>query len=489
MTADARKAEALRSIKFFTSLNDETLQLLGSRLVPDSYGEGQCLCNEGEPGDQLFIIKTGRVAVLKGGNGGAPVKVAVLEPGQIAGELSLLGKPIRSATLQAETETNVWTLDHASFQELLEQHPGLARELLSRLTVQLQRESSLLARVLTRDVDPRPRIAFFDAKPYMQRAFETENKDRFAIQFLEPRLSRETVSLAAGANAVCVFVNDRIDREVIEELRSLGVGLVALRCAGFNNVDLAACQAADIDVVRVPAYSPHAVAEHAIALMMALNRKIHRAHNRVREGNFSLNGLVGFDMYGKTAGVVGTGKIGASVVRILRGFGCRVLGYDPFENQDLAKETGMTYVSLPELMTQADIISLHVPLFPETHHLINAQAVKLMKPGVMLINTSRGGLINTPALIDGLKCEKIGAAGLDVYEEEAAYFFEDYSDTVLTDDVLARLTTFNNVIISSHQGFLTEEALAAIAQTTLTNVSAFANGVRGETLPNVVKGG
>jgi D-lactate dehydrogenase len=265
--------------------------------------------------------------------------------------------------------------------------------------------------------------------------------------------------------------------------------MIALRAAGYNNVDLQACQAHDISVTRVPAYSPHAVAEHTVALMLALNRKIHRAYSRVRDGNFSLSGLLGFDMHGKTVGVVGVGKIGRCVVDILLGFGCKVLGYDKYQDEELAARAGFRYVEMDALLSQSDIITLHAPLLPSTYHLINADTLKMMKRGVMLINTSRGGLIDSPALVEGLKDGRIGSAGLDVYEEESEYFFEDRSDRVIRDDVLARLTSFNNVMITSHQGFFTEEALDNIATTTLANVAEYAEGKRRGELTNAVTPG
>jgi D-lactate dehydrogenase len=331
----------------------------------------------------------------------------------------------------------------------------------------------------------RTSVVFFDSKPYVESVFRERNRGRFELEFVEARLSPGTAPLAHHHRIVCAFVSDDLGGPVIEELAALGVELVALRSAGYNNVDLTACQARGITVVRVPAYSPHAVAEHTVALMLTLNRRIHRAHNRVREGNFSLDGLMGFDMYGKTAGVVGTGRIGKCVLRILQGFGCRLIAQDCHPDPDLAS-TGVEYVSLDNLYARSDIISLHAPLLPETFHLINEHSIARMKPGMMLINTSRGALIDTRALVEGLKSGRVGYAGLDVYEEETEYFFEDYSDRVLTDDVLARLTTFGNVLITSHQGFFTREAVVNIADTTLDNIEQYVAGRRGSELGNRV---
>lgn len=325
----------------------------------------------------------------------------------------------------------------------------------------------------------------FDTHAYDQQAFVAANASYgHDLRFVEPRLTRDTARLADGSPAVCSFVNDRVDAETIDVLRDGGVRLLALRSAGFNHVDLQAATSADIAVVRVPEYSPHAVAEHAVALLLTLNRKIHRAHNRVREGNFSLDGLVGFDLFEKTCGVVGTGRIGAAFARIMHGFGCRLLASDLSPNPALVAATGVQYVDLDVLWAEADVISLHVPLTPATRHLINAQALARMKPGAVLLNTSRGALIDTRALIATLKNGRIGAAGLDVYEEEEAVFFRDLSGEVLQDDVLARLMTFGNVLLTSHQGFLTREALATIAETTLASLRAFESG---ETLAHQVR--
>ncbi len=317
------------------------------------------------------------------------------------------------------------------------------------------------------------KIAVFDTHTYDRSALEAANTTYgHELTFFEPRLTAETASLAGGIPAVCSFVNDRLDRATLERLHAGGTRLVALRSAGYNHVDLQAAAELGMTVVRVPAYSPHAVAEHAVALILALNRKIYRAFNRVREGNFELDGLVGYDLAGKTVGVVGTGKIGAVFAGIMRGFGCRVLAFDMYPSKPLAA-SGVTYVSRDEIFGQSDIVSLHVPLTPDTRHMIDATALKGMKRGVVLINTSRGALIDTRALIAALKTGQIGAAGLDVYEEEEGLFFRDLSNQVLQDDVLARLLTFPNVLITAHQAFLTREALESIATTTLDNVRVF----------------
>ena len=315
--------------------------------------------------------------------------------------------------------------------------------------------------------------AVFDTHRFDRAALEKENRALgHELRFFGARLEEKTAPLAAGSGAICAFVNDVLNRPTLTLLHDVGVKLIALRCAGYNNVDLAAARELGLTVVRVPDYSPYAVAEHAVALLLALNRKLHRAYNRVRESNFSLEGLVGFDLHGKTVGVVGTGKIGAVFARIMAGFGCRLLAFDAFPRTDLP----VTYVSAAQLLAESDVISLHVPLLPATKHFLNATTIARLKPGAFIVNTSRGALIEAQALLDALKSGHIGGAALDVYEEEAGIFFHDLSGEVLQDDVLARLISLPNVLITSHQAFLTHEALANIAHTTLETISAFERG-------------
>jgi len=317
------------------------------------------------------------------------------------------------------------------------------------------------------------KIAFFDAKPYDIESFDAANKSfGFKITYFANHLTAETASLAQGHEAVCAFVNDVIDAGTIDTLFREKVLLIALRAAGYNNVDFKTAFQ-KIHIARVPSYSPHAVAEHAVALMLTLNRKIHRAYSRTHDNNFSLNGLLGFDMCGKTAGVIGTGQIGKALIAILQGFGMQVLAYDAFPDKAYQKKAGFTYTDLKTLYEKSDIVSLHCPLNKETYHLIDQRAIAKMKRGVMIINTGRGALLDSKALIEGLKTGQVGFAGLDVYEEESDYFFEDRSSSIITDDLLARLLSFNNVVVTSHQGFFTREALQNIAQTTLNNVKEF----------------
>ncbi|MGM0461837.1 MAG: 2-hydroxyacid dehydrogenase [Fibrobacterota bacterium] len=318
------------------------------------------------------------------------------------------------------------------------------------------------------------KVAFFDTKPY-DREFFTSYSDNFSFSFFEEKLTEQTVEKARGHHAVCVFVNDTINKAVIDSLCDLGVEVVALRCAGYNNVDFSAAYKR-IHIVRVPAYSPYAVAEHALALIMTLNRKTHRAYRQTREGNFSITGLMGFDMHGKTAGIIGTGAIGKKLISILQGFGMDICAYDPFPDTKYAEDTGITYSSLFELYAKSDVISLHCPLVEDTYHMINEEALSRMKHGVYIVNTSRGGLVDSEALIRHLKNGKIGAAALDVYEEESEYFFQDLSQEVISDDVLARLMFFPNVLITSHQAFFTREALTNIAKTTVGNLQDFFSG-------------
>ncbi len=320
------------------------------------------------------------------------------------------------------------------------------------------------------------KVTVFSTHKFDRPSLEDANQGRHAMNYLEVRLTEDTVALAKGSGAIALFTMDDASAPVLEALHSFGVKYIALRSAGFNHVDLKKAKALGIKVARVPAYSPYAVAEHTMALILALNRKIHRAHNRVREMNFSLNGLTGFDLHGKTAGVVGSGKIGAILIKILHGFGCDILAYDRYEDPELVQKYGVRFTDCDTVCTHSDIVSLHVPLTPDTRHMIDAGMIGRMKKGAMLINTSRGGLVDTKAVIEGLKTGQIGYFGMDVYEEEDGLFFEDHSDTIVQDDIISRLMTFNNVLITSHQAFLTHTALKNIAETTLYNLDCFETG-------------
>ncbi|OLY90980.1 D-lactate dehydrogenase [Cnuella takakiae] len=324
------------------------------------------------------------------------------------------------------------------------------------------------------------KITFFSTQPYDKQFFIEHNKHfHYELEFFEMPLNAQTVSLVQDATVICVFVNDKVDAAILAQLKEKGVEIIALRCAGFNNVDLQAADSLAIQVCRVPAYSPEAVAEHAMAMILTLNRKVHKAYNRVREQNFSLQGLMGFDLYGKTVGVIGTGKIGKALCRILLGFGCNVLGFDLFVDREL-EAAGVQYLPLIELLQQADIISLHSPLNDQTRHMINSQTLKLMKKGVMIINTSRGALIDTRAVIEALKTCQVGYLGIDVYEQEEKLFFHDHSEDIIEDDIIQRLMGFPNVLVTAHQAFFTREAMDEIAETTLHNIHAILAGEAAE---------
>ena len=328
------------------------------------------------------------------------------------------------------------------------------------------------------------KLTFFSTQVYDKIFFEKHNKKfGFAIEFHDVTLNESTADLIQQADAICVFVNDKVTRRVIAKLADKGVKVIALRCAGFNNVDLKAAAQHNLIVVRVPAYSPHAVAEHAVAMIMTLNRKTHKAYNRIREQNFSLNGLMGFDLYGKTVGVIGTGNIGMVFCKIMLGFGCRVLAFDVKEQESMIN-AGVTYVPLELLLSDSDIISLHCPLNEKTHYLIGHDTINLIKRGAMLINTSRGGLVDTKKVTRALKTGQLGALGIDVYEQEETLFFQNLTDLIITDDVISRLISFPNVLITAHQGFFTQEAMDQIAETTLSNLKAFQSG---ESLTNEVR--
>jgi D-lactate dehydrogenase len=323
------------------------------------------------------------------------------------------------------------------------------------------------------NVKTKTRIAVFSTKNWVINSFEEINKNyQYELVFFESRLDRKTAPLAAESEIVCAFVNDKIDMKALTELKKLNVKLIALRCAGFNNVDIDKAAEMGIGVVRVPAYSPYAVAEHTLGLILSLNRKLHKAYSRVRDGNFALDGLLGFDIHDKTIGIIGTGKIGQVFYQLIKGFGCQVLAYDKYPNAEL-KEMGVEYTDLQHLYHESDIISLHCPLNFESYHMINDYAIATMKPGVMIINTSRGPLIDTDSVIEGLKSGRVGYLGLDVYEEEEALFFEDFSEKVIQDDTFVRLQMFPNVLITAHQAFFTREAVHNIAETTFKNIAEY----------------
>jgi D-lactate dehydrogenase len=478
----------LAKSELFGTLNDASLAAVARVAERRTIPAGEPVFREGDPGDFVFVMESGCIEVTKLTDAGVEVPLRELGVGEIGGLTSMSVEKRRSATLRAREESRVVTIAKQQFLALLTHHIELSQALIMHLSAKVRRKTRQVAALkASHTPDSRTRIAFFDAKSYDRNSFDARLPADLGVHYLEARLGPTTAALARGFPIVCAFVNDDLQASVIEQLAASGVELIAMRCAGYNNVDLEAAAAHEVSVVRVPAYSPHAVAEHTVALILALNRKVHRAHSRVREGNFSLAGLVGFDLRGRTAGIIGFGKIGQCLAKILRGFAMNVLATDAFPDEAAAKQLGVACVPLNELLEQSHVVSLHAPLLPETYHLINAERLALMRHGVMLINTSRGGLVDSHALVQALKTGQVGAAGLDVYEEESDYFFEDRSDQVITDDLLARLMTFNNVIITSHQAFLTEDALGNIADTTLANIAEYLAGKRGEDLTNRVK--
>lgn len=444
---------------------------------------GEWLFREGEPGGFVFVVAEGAVQALRHGNAGSDVLLRELVPGELGGATSITTGAPRSASVRAAKRAVVLTVNKGDFLALMHERAEFGEALAGYLSDKVRAKTLRLVEALSGPRDARPRVAFFDAKPYDHHAFASRLQPDFAVSWFDTRLGTATATLAAGHAIACVFVNDTVNAEVLEALAASGTRLVALRCAGFNQVDVAAAARLGISVVHVRAYSPAAVAEHAVALLLTLSRKTHRAYARVREGNFSLSGLEGFNLSGRTAGIVGLGRIGSALASILNGFGMRVLAHDPAAG---TPTPGVEHVTLQRLFAESDVISLHAPLTSGSFHMVNAATIAGMKRGVVLINTSRGGLVDTAALVAGLKSGQVGAAGLDVYEEEAGYFFEDRSGTAISDDVLARLLTFPNVLITSHQGFLTEEALANIADTTVGSLREFVSGKRGKALSQAV---
>lgn len=481
MTED--RQTGLIQVPFFAELGRTVLADLAAVITSRDYGEGEVLFREGAHATHLYLVMAGEIRVTRRRHDGTEIEVHRLRPGDYAGVTSLLTDQARSATLTAVGAVTCWLIAREDLQGLVARHPPLSAAIMRYLSRRFRSESGAVAELRSQGNDGRIRVAVFDSKSYDRDALGRRCPDGIVLHHLEPRLARDTAALAAGFPVVCAFVNDHLDHDTLSTLAAGGTRLVAMRCAGYNNVDLQAARDHGITVVRVPAYSPHAVAEHALALLLTLNRRIHRAFNRVREGNFTLDRLVGVDLHDRTAGILGVGKIGRCMVRICRGLGMRVLGWDAYPNLDFAAETGMEFVDKERVFAESHVISLHAPLLPATHHLVDEAAIARMRPGAILINTSRGGLIDTEALLAGLRRGTIGGAGLDVYEEEAGYFFEDHSGTVITDDALVRLISYPNVIVTSHQAFLTEEALANIADTTFENIRQF---LAGEEVENAV---
>lgn len=458
-------ADHLSQVAILVGCSPTSMSALAEALEERTLPAGTELFASGTAPDGLYIVLDGEVVVRKGAAG----EVGRLRAGDVAGITGIFIDQPRSATLTAHSAVRLAVLEKSVALSLVQTHADLGMCLIRALS--LRYRSDTQNNLATGNV-----VAVFDTKPYDRAALSRHVPAGLTLRFIEARLNAESARLADGCRAAVAFVNDRIDASAVAGLRAAGVGLLAMRCAGYNNVDLIAARAAGLAVTRVPAYSPYAVAEHAMALLLTLNRKTHRAWVRVREGDFQLAGLVGFDLHGKTMAVLGTGTIGRCLVRIARGFGMKVLGWDARPDPAFAAETGLRYAPLEECFAAADVISLHTPLNKETHHLINAAALARMKPGAYLINTGRGGLVDTDPLIAALTSGRLAGAGLDVYEEEAAYFFEDHRDRPIQDEVLARLISLPNVLVTSHQAFLTREALDNIATTTIGSITAFLAG-------------
>lgn len=485
----------LKKIGLFSQLKgDDGLKEVAAVFQKKEYKAGASLLNEGEPQTKAFVVESGELKRTKLNSATKErVEINRLHPGDNAGLLHLFGQDPAFASLEAVSDTTVWELSHDAFSSFISTHPEVSVGFLQSLALQVRNQSKLIRSLGQEETkEGTVRVIFFDTKKWVVDAFDQQKKelklDRMEIKYVSQRLSQESVYFASGYQVVCCFVNDTIDASVVKTLSELGVKMVALRCAGFDRVDLQMTETLGLTVARVPAYSPYAVAEHAIALLLTLNRKTHKAYNRTREGNFGLDGLLGFDLYGKTAGVVGTGKIGQCLVNILLGFGCKVNCYDVFINKELEAKKDVKYVDLETIWKDSDFISLHAPLTPQTKYLINAESLGKMKKGCVLINTSRGGLIDTKALVAALENETIAGAGLDVYEQESAYFFQDKSieDKLIEDETLRSLISLKNVILTGHQAFFTAEALGNIAKTTLDNITLWKNGKTGRDHPNGV---
>ncbi|KAI8900959.1 D-isomer specific 2-hydroxyacid dehydrogenase [Globomyces pollinis-pini] len=483
-------ATIFKALPIFKSLTNEAIAKVVPMCQQTHFNADDVLIKEGDLASELYIFETGPLTIFKNGN-----QVKEITNHCAIGFSSLfIPEAVNTSTIRVNAKTTGYVINRKEFEELVKTLPELNQSLLSFLSSEIRFWRDRPTSDVTKGSDPKKkvRMVMFDTKPYDKRYY-ANLMDKFLeigveLTFVETKLSLATASLAFHAKIVCVFVNDTVNSDVLHKLNSYGVEMIALRCAGFDRVDLKTAQNLGMSVARVPAYSPYAVAEHAIALMMSLNRKIPHACNKTKIGDFTLtNALVGFDMHAKTVGVVGTGKIGKLTINILLGFGCKILCYDVYRDQELLTKPGVKYVDhLDELLSQSDIISLHAPLLESTKYLVNRDSIGKMKKGVMLINTSRGGLINTEALIDGIKSGQIGYAGLDVYEGESEYFFTKWTEGIIKDDTLARLLAFNNVIVTSHQAFFTHEALDALSNTTFTNVKEFVEGKRLKDLTNSV---
>lgn len=482
--ADLRRL--LQETRLFVGLDERAFHAVRSTLQPRTFEAGALLCREGEIGDRLFLIAAGTAIVLKDVEGGDPVEITTLERGDVAGEMGLFGDRLRTATVQAGTKCDAWELAYHDVERLLDEEPAFAKGFLSTLSRHLARETSTAAALRAREEVRELPVALFAADRYRSRLFSERNTHGFALRFFTPFLTLDTVGLTDGFRVLIVSPHDPLEAALIEALSERGVELVAITGPVSDRVNLDACARVGLSLTHVPEPSPHAAAEHAVALMLTLNRRPHIAHHRVCAGSVSSEGLVGFDMHGRTVGILGMGRVGTHLASILRGFGCRLLAHTRTERQDLREALGLEYVDLHELFARADILSLHCPLTPETYHIIDAEAVEEMSPGVMLINTAHGGLVDTEALLRGLDAGHIGYAGLDVFEEDACLPVEE---ALLSGcDALRRLTSHRNVLVTGHQASLTDVAQQHIVDTILASLRAYQLGARGRDLPHIVPG-
>eukprot|EP01104_Vermistella_antarctica_P018984 TRINITY_DN7242_c0_g1_i1.p1 TRINITY_DN7242_c0_g1~~TRINITY_DN7242_c0_g1_i1.p1 ORF type:complete len:529 (-),score=133.65 TRINITY_DN7242_c0_g1_i1:72-1592(-) len=499
----------LKACKYFAKHSDENIARLAAQFKRHELPIGHVILQEGSPQELCLVVEAGVVERAKAIEDGNEFVLDELTQGQVGGLLHLLKVDPSFCTYRVSKAGEgmdvavVWMMTAEEFRGLL-QEPAFACDQMAIMAWHLRSLSKTVRTLKDSDKDAskeddgckRIRVCHYDSKAWVVKSFDEWNTSgkgsdgkpfNFRHHYVPGRLTAKNAALALGSEVVCCFVNDTLDSQVVRMLADVGVRLIAMRCAGYDRVDLDACNAMGITVVRVPGYSPYAVAEHSVGLLLALNRKINRAANRTKEYNFSLDGLLGWDLHGRTAGVVGTGRIGQCLINILLGFGCKVLCYDLYPSKSVAEKEGCTYVDLDTLLCSSDFISLHCPLTPDTHHMINKESIAKMKKRVYIINESRGGLIDTEALIAALNSGQVGAAGLDVYEGESDYFFKDMSDENIPDSSLQKLAALNNVILTGHQGFFTKDAIDNIACTTLENILVWSNGKVGEHHPNVAK--
>uniref|UniRef100_A0A7S1IRP1 Cyclic nucleotide-binding domain-containing protein n=1 Tax=Eutreptiella gymnastica TaxID=73025 RepID=A0A7S1IRP1_9EUGL len=488
MAEEFDKVAVLRRTQYFQDMTYRHLSSLAECLVYKDFADGEILANEGEPRAKAFFIVQGEVQRTKLVDGQKMV-IDVAKTGTCLGLLHLLNEDPSFATATAVGQVKVFYLGSKEFSKVLVDEPLLSRAFTYTLAKKVRQFSKILPKQ-DHSTDSKPRVVLYDSKSYWVQQFNRVNEAEnlgFEIHYVNERLSPATATLAEGAVAVICFVNDDASAASLRILADVGVQMISMRCAGYDRVDLQASRAFGLLVTRVPAYSPYAVAEHAMSLCLSLNRHLCRASQRTREYDFRLEGLLGFDMYGKTVGVLGTGRIGQIFIDICLGFGCKIIAYDKFPSKALIEAGNVQYVTQEQVLANSDVISLHAPLLPETHHMINDATIATMKQGVIIINCGRGGLIDTKALIRGLTSGHVGGAGLDVYENESEYFFADPSAHVVQDQDLSLLLQFPNVILTAHQAFFTQEGVGEIARVSLNNVKKFVEGATYQTHPNVVK--